>query len=106
MFYCDQCNDSFHEQCYGIVGVSEDPESRFYCDKCLWLSEGKGNKNDERVRCAICFVAFSPVKRFAGNVFFHPSCLFLSNLLKPKIGNLELEDGYTAEGIAERVKEF
>ena len=44
VLYCDSCNASFHQACYGVEKITED---KFYCDVCLFLKEMKALKEKE-----------------------------------------------------------
>merc|ERR1712196_229933 len=34
--YCDACNASVHQQCYGLNTI---PSGKYYCDRCQWLKD-------------------------------------------------------------------
>lgn len=102
--YCDDCNTSFHQACYGVEQL---PKEKFYCEVCIYLRtpltstspsasslppQDKDNKDSKdskdcpsrkqkRPQCHLCYKHSFPMK-LINNRFYHVTCLVLFELGK------------------------
>jgi hypothetical protein len=92
VLYCDACNTSFHQACYGVETIDE--HEKFYCEVCLYLrhhsptpSPADNNSAPRIVRkpsCLLCCKPNFPMRQFAGH-FYHITCLVLFDLGTPAL---------------------
>lgn len=94
IIFCDGCNATLHQKCYGI---SEVPEGNFYCDRCVFIQRiFKDDEVDDgllksAVRCCLCPQQHGGLKRTTDNRWVHVCCaLFAQGTI---IGNLPKMSG-------------
>jgi hypothetical protein len=65
--FCDRCNVSVHQECYGIKVI---PEGEYYCDLCASC--------DKNVICQLCLKPQGAMKKVDKN-WVHMCCLLVSS---------------------------
>lgn len=99
MLYCDSCNTSYHQYCYGLSSI---PKSEIYfCDSC---TEQKKTGSKDKPWCKICEKRSFPMKKLDGH-FYHVTCLVLNNLVEIRDRQLCLKKGVDFESITRKVVE-
>ena len=83
ILFCDGCNASVHQACYGI---SEIPEGDFYCDRCQavrWFStecdEWSEGFAKDAVKCTLCTVHHGGLKPTTDGQWVHMCCAIWSD---------------------------
>lgn len=87
--FCDSCNVSIHQECYGIKEI---PEGDYFCDLCLFNKRvGKGSNQTVSThynpqKCVLCGCAKGAMKKLSknGDYWAHVTCIFLSSSLQFK----------------------
>jgi hypothetical protein len=86
--YCDMCNISVHQDCYGIVEI---PEGNWYCDPCMQrhqrevVDPGEHILKEEEAQCCLCAFpggALKPVEGSTTAKWAHITCA----TLLPEVG--------------------
>lgn len=91
ILFCDGCNATVHQKCYGIAEV---PEGNYYCDRCLYLQKNfRSDEVDEAflknaVRCCLCPLYHGGLKRTTDKRWVHMSCALWAGSSGATIGNL------------------
>lgn len=99
MLYCDDCNTSFHQHCYGLAAI---PKSEtYFCDTC---TEYKDTQTKDKPWCKICEKKMFPMKKIDGH-FYHVTCLVLNNFVEMRDRELKLKKGIDFEYITKKVVE-
>ena len=68
--FCDKCNVSFHQSCYGIQRI---PSGEYLCNLCVKVLSGKKN-----IKCSLCRSAFGALKQVEKEKWAHVTCIILS----------------------------
>ncbi|CAN0145268.1 unnamed protein product, partial [Discosporangium mesarthrocarpum] len=66
ILFCDGCNMSVHQGCYGVRDV---PEGDFFCQRCHKVAYEM-----DIVRCALCPLVHGAMKRTTDNRWVHLAC--------------------------------
>lgn len=72
IIFCDKCNVSFHQSCYGINAI---PDGEYICDLC----RNNSLKNSQHITCILCCSSFGAFKKMEKNRYLHVTCVLLSN---------------------------
>jgi hypothetical protein len=93
IIFCDGCNSSLHQMCYGIHEV---PEGDYYCQRCVYIQNlllsGEQSASDqelvdqyepqeikELVVCCFCQIPHGGLKPTTDGRWVHMCCVFWSN---------------------------
>eukprot|EP01033_Poteriospumella_lacustris_P007294 gene7294-5247_t len=77
ILFCDGCNATMHQKCYGIAEI---PEGHFYCDRCAFIQRQYHDDDvDESflknaVRCSLCPLYHGGLKRTTDKRWVHLCC--------------------------------
>ncbi len=85
ILFCDGCNATVHQLCYGI---SEVPEGDYFCDRCLYVQRMAHKIGDDEIdyydiknsaTCALCPLHHGALKRTKSGSWVHMCCALWSN---------------------------
>ena len=78
VIFCDGCNSSVHQACYGITEI---PEGDFFCDRCQAIQWFASECDDwhfyyakDAVKCALCPLHHGGLKPTTNGKWVHLSC--------------------------------
>jgi hypothetical protein len=77
ILFCDGCNATMHQKCYGI---GEIPEGQFYCDRCSFIQRQYHDEDvgesflKNVVRCCLCPLYHGGLKRTTDKRWVHLCC--------------------------------
>ena len=106
VLYCDSCNTSFHQACYGVEFIEK--EEKFFCEVCQFIKRHSTNDKDGNAKvikkpiCQICCKLNFPMRQLNGH-FYHITCLVLFDLVEIKNYKIEFKNGYTYDYILQRI---
>lgn len=83
ILFCDGCNATIHQMCYGI---GEIPEGDYYCDRCKYVQDffADGDKDPEffdlrnMAKCCLCPLQHGGLKSTLDGRWVHLICAFWS----------------------------